>query len=139
MRSFAFERWDDGRLTVNRDFAPLLRAHGLTTFHALMHEVGGEVAKNLLRERTTSRFRLEDEDGSHCDFYIKRHRPPPVKEYVKPLLRLTWPVLGARNEWNALLDFHAAGISTMTPVALGEAGGESFLVTESLDGCTKLS
>ncbi len=139
MKSIAFEEWDNGRLVVNREFASILRANGLETFHSLMQFEGGDVAKNLLRERTTTRITLKDSAGTERAFYIKRHGPPPWKEYVKPLLRLTRPMLGARHEWNAILQFHEAGIPTMTPVALGESGGESFLLTAALDGCTKLS
>jgi heptose I phosphotransferase len=58
---------------------------------------------------------------------------------VKPLLRLTWPILGARNEWNAILEFHEANLATMTPVAIGESGSNSFLITEAIENCTKLS
>jgi heptose I phosphotransferase len=72
-------------------------------------------------------------------FYIKRHVRSSWKEYLKPLLRLTWPILGARPEWNAILRFRESKIPTMTPVALGESGEKSFLITEGLENCTKLS
>lgn len=139
MKSFALQRWDDGRLTVNCQFADVLRAAGLTTFDSLVHYTGGRVAKNLLPERTTTRIELPADDGELCAFYLKRHAAPPWKEYVKPWLRLTRPILGARNEWNAILEFHKVGLPTMTPVAVGEAGRRSFLLTESIDGCVKLS
>jgi heptose I phosphotransferase len=58
---------------------------------------------------------------------------------LKPLFRLTLPMLGARHEWDAILRFGAAGIATMTPVAYGRRDGRSFVVTAALDGCTKLS
>jgi heptose I phosphotransferase len=139
LKSLAFEEWDGGRLVVNRGFGDVLCANGLGTFEALMHYQGGDVAKNLLRERTTTRLVLKDAAGRDRAFYLKRHGPAPWKEYVKPLLRLTRPMLGARHEWNAILRFHEAGIPTMTPVALGESGGESFLLTQGIEGCTKLS
>ena len=159
MKSFEFESFDGGRLTLNRAFVDVFDSHGMLTFDALMNHSGGSVAKNLLRERTTTRFELTaheadaSPEGPTCcasrvrsrsertpfAFYIKRHSPPPMKEYLKPLLRLTWPILGARNEWNALLRFHAAGIATMVPGALGESRGHSFLVTQAIEGCDKLS
>jgi len=139
VRSFEFERWDEGRLIVNRRFAPLLQQQGLITFDKLMHLQGGRVAKNLLPERTTTRFVLTSGKHDEQAFYIKRHEPSPWKEYVKPWFRLTRPILGARYEWNAILEFHKAGISTMTPVAVGRLGPRSLLVTESLEGCQKLS
>lgn len=104
-----------------------------------MNYSGGRVAKNLLRERTTVQIELDDADGTRRAFYLKRHLPPPWKEYVKPLLRLTRPILGARNEWHAIIQFHKVGIETMIPVAVGERGRTSFLLTESIDGCQKLS
>jgi len=139
LKNFAFETWDEGRLTVNRQFAMLLQNAGLTTFDALMNHQGGALAKNLHRERTTTRFVLPDAERGEQAFYIKRHGPAPWKEYIKPLLRLTRPLWGARPEWEAILRFHEAGIPTMTPVALGEAGGRSLIVTQALEGCTKLS
>lgn len=139
MKSFQFEQLDGGALTVSAEFVPLLQSSGLDSFHALMNSSDGTVAKNLLAERTTTRFELTDDTGTARVFYIKRHRRPPWKEYVKPWLRLTRPILGAENEWRAILAFHECGIPTMRPVALGRRNGESFLVTEGLEGCIKLS
>lgn len=136
---FEFEHWDNGRLTVNRAMAALLRAQGLTTFDAFYQHQGGTVAKNLLKERTTTRIELTDSQNTIHPFYLKRHGPSPWKEYIKPLLRLTRPILGARNEWDAILHFHELGIQTMMPVVLGESGRNSFLLTQSIENCIKLS
>jgi heptose I phosphotransferase len=139
VKSFAFDEWDGGRLTVNRDFAPLLTRHALTTFDAIANFSGGQVAKNAVRERTTTRLDLANADGATRTLFLKRHQQPGLWELVKPLLRLTRPIVGARNEWEAILRFHAVGIATMVPVALGEAGGRSFLMTQGIDGCQKLT
>lgn len=139
MRSFEFETWDDGRLIVNREFSSVLRENDLTSFAAVRDYSGGAVAKNLLRERTTTRIELPASDGRTAAFYVKKHTRPPLKEYVKPLLRLTRPILGARNEWDAMIGFHRLGIDTMVPVALGKSGGDSFVMSQAIDGCTKLS
>jgi heptose I phosphotransferase len=139
VKSFAFDAWDSGRLTVNRDFSPLLSLHGLTTFESLMDFSGGRVAKNVLRERTTTRIDLADGSGETRAFFLKRHRRPPLAEFVKPWLRLQRPILGAKNEWDAILRFHQASIATMIPVALGESGGRSFLLTAAIEGCCKLT
>ncbi|MBT6486097.1 MAG: hypothetical protein HOK71_15725, partial [Planctomycetaceae bacterium] len=139
MKNFALECWDEGRVTVNRAFADSLRAHNLTTFDAIMNYTGGSIAKNVLRERTTTRIDLPETSGPKQAFFLKRHGPSPLKEYIKPWLRLTRPILGARNEWNAILAFHEIGIPTMIPVAIGESGRDSFLLTESIEGCRKLS
>ncbi len=139
MKSFALDGWDSGRLTVNREFAPLLMRHGLTTFDAIANYSGGRIAKNVLRERTTTRLDLADADGATRTLYLKRHQRPRVTELIKPLLRFTRPIVGARNEWKAILRFHEIGIATMVPVALGEAGGRSFLVTQGIEDCQKLT
>lgn len=129
---------DNGRLQVCAAFRELFAQHGLMTC-AAFDELTGEVAKNLLAERTTLRFTLNAADGCEQAFYIKRHTPPPLKEYIKPWLRLTRPILGARNEWLALHHFQQAGIDSMQPAALGQQGGCSFLVTAAITDCVKLS
>lgn len=139
MKSFELEHWNDGKLIVNAEYAGALQKHGLTTFQALMEYEGGEVAKNLLSQRVTTRFELPFPGGGSQGFYIKRHGPSPVKEYIKPLIRLRRPILGAENEWNAILRFHEIGIPTMTPVAFGQSGLSSFLVTAAIENCVKLS
>jgi heptose I phosphotransferase len=139
VKSFAFDVWDGGRLTVNRDFSRLLASHGLTTFESLMEYSAGQFAKNVLRERTTTRLELNSASGDQRVFFLKRHRRPPLVEYLKQWLRLQRPLLGARNEWEAILRFHKVGIATMTPVALGESRGRSCLMTAAIEGCCKLS
>lgn len=139
MKNFALETWDNGRLTYNVDFAETLRAAGLTTFNSIMQYRGGSIAKNVLQERTTTRIELATANDTAQAFFLKRHGPSPLKEHIKPWLRLQRPILGARNEWNAILAFHDVGIPTMTPVALGESGQHSFLLTESIEDCHKLS
>ena len=139
MTHFELEFWDQGRLIVNRDYANLLKQQGLQTFATLWdHTAQAAIAKKLRTDRMTLRFTLQDQ-GIERAFFIKRHTRSSWKEYVKPLLRLTWPILGARNEWNALIQFHAVGLPTMVPVALGESGSNSFLVTAALENCVKLS
>jgi heptose I phosphotransferase len=139
VKSFAFDDWDGGRLTVNREFAPLLTRHALTTFDAIADYSGGQVAKNVLRERNTTRLDLSDATGATRTLYLKRHQRPRVTELIKPLFRLTRPIVGARNEWEAILRFHEIGIATMVPVALGEAEGRSFLITQGIEDCQKLT
>lgn len=138
--SFALETWDAGRLTINGDYAESFRHARLTTFEAIWERTAeAAVAKNLRADRVTLRFELMESDGQPRAFYIKRHQNVPWKDYVKPLLQLSWPSVGARPEWNALLAFHAAGLATMTPVAIGETSQASFLVTAALEACHKLS
>lgn len=135
--AFEFEHWDGGRLQVNATFVPILRQHRLTTFESWMSYTAGEVAREA-GNRVTTRVVLQRPDGSQAAFFLKRHAALPLWEYVKPLLRLAWPVYGAANEWDAILRFHEVGIPTMTPVALGVSGRRSLLVTQSLEGWQSL-
>jgi len=130
--------WDGGRLLVNRHFASLLQRHQLTSFDSLMYYDGGEIAKHVIAERPTTRIILQGETAP-VTLYLKRHAPAKLKEYLKPLIRFRWPRLGARPEWNAIQWFQQLGIPTMTPVAIGERGRESLLVTLAIDDCEKLS
>ena len=138
MTGSAIVTWDGGRLAVNRAFAPVLEAAGLTTVAAFMEFEGGEVAKRAVVDRRTDRIRLSGDDSEFVGF-LKRHRRPRWREYLKAWLRLTRPMLGARGEWEAIWRFHESGLPTMTPVALGECRAGSFVLTESLEPGQKLS
>lgn len=137
MTSIACETWDAGRLLINAQYAPLLRAQGLTTCAAWLGLEGGEVAKHLIRERPTVRVMLETATGPQA-FYLKRLARPRLRETIKRVLHFKSPRLTAHREWKALLAFQRLGIPTMIPVACGLLGGESFLVTAALEGYTKL-
>ncbi len=125
-----FEDWDARRLTINQAFRGILLANGLTTFAALFRVAGGEVVR-IVGSRSTARIVLTSATGPQA-FYLKRHERPQVLDRIKPLLHLSWPILGARNEFEAILRFHAVGIPTMTPVAFGESQGLSLLLTQDL-------
>jgi heptose I phosphotransferase len=136
---FDLETHDSGQLIINGAFSDLLRRHEWLTFDTIWSRTAdAAIAKKMRTDRITLRFTLDD-GGNERAFYIKRHGRSSWKEYLKPLLRLTWPILGARNEWNAILEFHAIELPTMTPIAFGESGSNSFLITEALENCEKLS
>lgn len=139
MTNFAFDRWDHGRLLIHHDFAALFESARWTTFEAVWDATSqAAVAKDAGTERVTCRFELTGPQGPQA-FYIKRHVAASFYETIKPLLHGRLPCLGAKVEWDALLAFHEAGLATMLPVALGQGGSESFLITAELQGCTKLS
>jgi heptose I phosphotransferase len=129
--TIAFDLWDDGRLQVNRRFADLLRAHGLTTCAAFLEFPAGDVVRRV-GSRETLRLKLGAGPSSSL-FYLKRHGPPRWRDRVMPRLHGSRPIHGARNEWEAILRFAAAGIPSMTPVAFGESGPASFVVTQGLN------
>ncbi|HVW02776.1 MAG TPA: lipopolysaccharide kinase InaA family protein [Planctomycetaceae bacterium] len=133
-RQFALEHRDNGRLLVNAEFAGLLRHNGLTIFDAIDRLPLGTIARQV-GPRVTARLDLIDpQNGQSRGFFIKKHGSYSLWEWMKPLFRLTRPILGARNEWEAMLSFHRLGIPTMVPVALGESASGSFVLTEALEG-----
>ena len=109
---------------------------GQNPYH-ILKEMDGEVFRNL-EARRTYRFEFQGKG-----FFAKVHHGVGWKEIADNLLRFRIPVIGARNEWEALNKLKALGIDTMTPVAFGEKGcnparQESFLVTEELEKMSSL-
>lgn len=91
----------------------------------------GEVYRELEGRRT---LRTEV-DG--CGYFVKIHRGVGWGEIFKNLLSLRLPILGARNEYQAILRLQEAGVPTMTAVAFAERGRNparqhSFIITEEL-------
>ena len=90
-------------------------------------------------QRFTARFELEGQG-----FFVKYHRGLSIGEFLKNIVCLRWPVVGARDEWEAVEHLRRHGVGTMTTAAFGERGmepfwQESFLITEELVGCECLS
>jgi len=127
-----------GNLFVNKDFSEFLDASGLHSFDDFMR-MEGMVVKSAVRERSTQRL-----DLAGVAVYVKKHFFPGIREILKNLLRLQFPV-GALNEWHALLAFHAHNIPTMTPICAGskplfwKIEKESFLLTSDLGEATRLN
>ncbi|MDO9622565.1 MAG: lipopolysaccharide core heptose(I) kinase RfaP [Pseudomonas sp.] len=70
-------------------------------------------------------------------YFVKIHRGIGWREIIKNLLTAKLPVLGARQEWQAIQRLTEVGVATMTAVAYGERGSNpaaqhSFIVTEEL-------
>ena len=98
---------------------------------AKVEQLQGEVFRALEGRRT---LRTEVEGRG---YFVKIHRGIGWREIIKNLLSLRSPVLGARNEWQALARLKSAGVPSMTAVAFGERGlnpaqQHSFLITEEL-------
>lgn len=88
--------------------------------------------------RRTMRF-----DFSGESFFVKYHRGTEVKEIVKNLITLRLPVLGARNEWEAIKHLQAVNIPTMSCYGFGERywnplKRESFIITKDLNPAISL-
>jgi heptose I phosphotransferase len=91
----------------------------------------GQVLRELEGRRT---LRIEV-DGR--GYFAKIHRGVGWREIFKNLICLRPPVLGARNEWQALEYLGQLGVDTMVMVAFGERGKNpahkhSFIITEEL-------
>lgn len=91
----------------------------------------GEVFREI-KSRRTLRFEFQ---GKH--YFIKIHRGIGWREIFKDLLQFRVPILGARNEWDAINKLKSLEISTMTAVAFGVIGKNpakqySFIVTEEI-------
>lgn len=99
--------------------------------------LSGEKFRSL-EGRLTQRVRLGDKT-----YFIKQHRGIGWKEIIKNLTQLRLPVLGARNEWQALQALAALGIAAPKVMAYGERGAnpakrESFILMEDLTPTTSL-
>ncbi len=89
--------------------------------------------------RTTQRFEIDGQG-----FYAKLHEGIGWVEVIKNLLQLRLPIVGARNEWEAINILHKLGVDTMTAVAFGKKGlnpaaQTSYVVTEELTNTLSLA
>lgn len=96
-----------------------------------IQKIEGELAKAKDNRRVT-KFEFEGNT-----YYLKHHVGVGWKEIIKNLLQFKLPVLGARNEWDALETLAPSSIYTMEAVAFGQHGinpakQESFLITREL-------
>ncbi|MEW6052311.1 MAG: lipopolysaccharide core heptose(I) kinase RfaP [Nitrospirota bacterium] len=76
-------------------------------------------------------------------YFVKIHRKTGLKEIFKNIMNLRLPVLGARNELNAIKRMEELGIDTMKVAGFGERGiapawQDSFLITEELENTVSL-
>jgi heptose I phosphotransferase len=96
-----------------------------------MKTLDGEIAR-AQANRTTLRFQHGDQY-----YYRKWHQGITLKEVLKNYLQGRAPIVGARNEWDALTRLEFCAIPSLAPVVYGERGRnifsrESFIVTREL-------
>ena len=129
-------------IVVNKAYREVLNQNRLDTFKSFMEYTDVEVAKQVIQERSTVKFVLA-EGNRQSTFFLKRYTSPSVQEYLKCLIRFSWPK-SALNEWRAILRFHEIGLPTMVPVAEGEKRNrlglvtQSFIVTKEIKGACRL-
>ncbi len=136
MKVIQITELDNGKLIVNTDFLDILEANGLDSFESLMNYSEGTIVKQALKERYTTRITLNGRSGP-VNFFLKRYVRPPIKEYFKQLLRFTKPIVGGKNEWEALIFLSEHGIPVPVPVAYGEDGRDSFTMTHAIENITR--
>ena len=104
---------------------------------AAAEALDGKVFRELDGRRT-----LRTEVAEH-PYFVKTHRGVGWLEIFKNLLSLRLPIIGARNEWEAIRRLHELGVGTMVAVAYGTRGlnpaqRQSFLITEELSSTINL-
>lgn len=123
------------QLVILRD--ELIEAWKGQDVFSLMENIQGKIAREM-KDRQTLRFEINGQG-----YYRKWHRGVGWKEIVKNFLQLRLPVLGAKNEWNALNKLRALNIPSLIPLAYGVRGKnparqQSFIVTRELTDVIQL-
>ena len=98
---------------------------------AAVETLQGQVYRELAARRTLST------NVAGEMFFVKIHRGVGWKEIFKNLLSLRLPVLGAKNEWQAIERLQTLGVKTMDWVAFGITGHNpaaqhSFIITRAI-------
>ena len=94
--------------------------------------LSGETFRDM-GDRCTSRFEL---DGKA--YFVKTHTGVGWIEILKNFICLRSPILGAENEYQAIVSLSELGVQTMTVKAFGSNGWnpanrKSFLITEAIE------
>jgi heptose I phosphotransferase len=100
-------------------------------------KIQGKVYRELEGRRT---LRFEKNGKS---YFLKSHKGIGWKEIFKNLLQLRLPILGAKNEKEAIEKLSEVGVGTMSMAAFGERGGnpaqqESFIITDAIEPSVSL-
>lgn len=133
-RKLRLMKWKDGgqsvmyELDVSDVFKNLFA--GKDPFEAAF-ELTGESFRKVKSRHT---FRIEVEGKG---YFVKLHRGIGLKEYFKNIFQFKRPVMGADQEYHALLHLEKHGVRTMKSAAYGCRGRfgayrTSFLITDEL-------
>jgi UDP-glucose:(heptosyl)LPS alpha-1,3-glucosyltransferase len=129
------------RMETRAAYRPELKGLGFDRFERVMTYPNGQPYKE---NRYRSVVRIGEGDGPAL--YLKRYkRRPPLREFLAPFLRGTWPLSGGRKEWLNALRLQALGIPSLEAVAWGERvrwlmlDQESFFVSAEIEGAERLS
>lgn len=105
--------------------------------YATLQSMEGKIYRQV-KARKTFQFTLNGQS-----YFAKLHSGVGWLEIVKNLFTLKLPVIGARNEWEAIHRLQELNLATMNAVAFGQRGWnparkESFIVTEELENTISL-
>lgn len=98
---------------------------------SLIQQLTGKVFRNK-EGRKTLQFELNNKS-----YFLKLHQGVGWQEIIKNLLQFRLPVIGAKNEWQAIKFLERHDIDTLKIAAYGERGSNpakklSFLITDEL-------
>jgi hypothetical protein len=136
----SFETIDSGRIRVTKEFVPLLRASDLDTFEKVMAFSEGRTVRDFPGRRTVH-FELPKRNGETQGIYLKRYGSDYLSATRRVLRWIRWP--GAEDEalreWEMIHALRQLGISTATPIAVGQESADrgsrrSFLMTAEIAG-----
>lgn len=132
--------WDEGRLYVRPDLAPVFESLGWTTFDAIFESDRHRVFRRV-EERENGRVELPTSDSSRIlAGYLKRHRGRRLKRWLKRALRGEGTRPAGLAEADAVGWLQQAGAATVSVIAAGARPGrrpwqaDSFFLSEALDG-----
>ncbi len=122
-------------ITLRADVRQALLAEG-NLFNTIL-SLNGRVVRQREGRRTVF-FTLAGQD-----YVVKAHQGVGWQEIAKNLLQLRWPVVSAKNEWQALARLRQLGVATTVPVGYGIRGRnparlQSFVITEALQDTVTL-
>jgi tRNA A-37 threonylcarbamoyl transferase component Bud32 len=125
--------WDSGRMQVQRRFAPLLEANGLTTMARIMGYAGGQMMRSV-PGRSTLRIELAQPGKEPQVAYLKRYEPGYLSFKTRLLRRLRCTVADeALHEWTMIHRLKQHGFQAPEPIATGQVRTEGWnpIVTHS--------
>lgn len=119
---------------LNEEFAKNFRG---ADPYKMLQAMEGKIYRQV-KGRKTFQFVLNGKS-----YFAKLHAGVGWKEIVKNLCQFKMPIIGARNEWEAIQRIQELNLATMNAVAFGERGWnpaqrESFIITEDLSDTISL-
>jgi heptose I phosphotransferase len=119
---------------LNKEFAENFKG---ADPYKMLQAMEGNIYRQV-KGRKTFQFVLNGKS-----YFAKLHAGVGWGEIFKNLFQLKIPIIGARNEWEAIHRLQELNLATMNAVAYGERGWnparrESFIVTEDLSNTVSL-